>query len=147
MGGVPKAASRLNTVLPNAGVDRVEFAKFAPSSQAALYLAAQETSGKLEVYSANVADPGNWRKLNSVLGAGGAIPKTPFPRWAPDSSRVAYIAEESKSGTSAPGPGLYLVDMLQSNATGKKVGSSSCTRPNTGAAWTCQGVKSFEFSP
>jgi Tol biopolymer transport system component len=124
--------------------DRIQTSLFAPNSRAIVYVGAQETSGRPEVFFVNLStgSPSPWRKLNRALGTDGAVSATPGHfAWSADSSRVAYLASEG--GLNGLGVNLLVANVL----------SETQARPVTGAALgcltpdSCKSVVGFVFQP
>ncbi|MEP7314126.1 MAG: hypothetical protein ABI859_16205, partial [Pseudomonadota bacterium] len=100
---LPGVSSRLNGPL-TAGGDVCRF-ELSPDSTRVAYCADQATDGVMELYTAAFATPGVSAKLNPPLVAGGKV--TPEYAFGPDSSFVAYIAEQSAVGVAD----LYRADV------------------------------------
>lgn len=99
---------RLHTALPNGtGVAEVSgpmvlngdvFDFFwAPNSQRIAYRANQVSSTVSELFTSPAASAVGNVKVSGTMVAGGGVSE-PLPVWAPDSSRIAYIAVQDSSG-------------------------------------------------
>lgn len=72
------------------GLTYVLWIRWAPDSSRIGYVADQDTSGVLEVYTCVPDGSGSVRVSGALVAGGSASP----PTWAPDSSRIAYLADQ-----------------------------------------------------
>lgn len=81
--------------LPNPQGDIVDYA-WAPDSSRIAYRASLVTPGRLEVYSAVPHDPASHVRVSGPMNPNGSVfaPVGPSFAWAPDGSRIAYIADQ-----------------------------------------------------
>ncbi len=87
----PGVSMKLNGALVPGGWVRSGFG-FSPDGTKVVYRADQEVVERLELYTVDVASPGNSHKVNSTLVSGGNV-YTAFS-FSPDSKTIAYVADQ-----------------------------------------------------
>jgi Tol biopolymer transport system component len=116
--GAPQPARKVSATLPDGGSVKIGFA-WSSTSSWLVYTAETDSSAPEEIFAVDFASgtPQLPIKLNPDLPATGLV--YPGPLWAPDGSKLAYVAEQDTAGVRE----LYVVDFTAAPGEPVKVNS------------------------
>jgi Tol biopolymer transport system component len=123
--GAPQPARKVNSALPDGGSVKIGFA-WSSDSRWLAYTAEDAISAPEELFAVEFAGgtPGAPIELSPALPAAGRV--HPGPLWAPDASKLAYVAEQEAAGVRE----LYVVDFTAAPGAPVKVNGALATGGN-----------------